>query len=93
VGRRVNAAVAAITDADLVPDQVSEPTGDPAADGVVLEQSPPAGRKAKRGSAVTLTIGEYDPALDPDQQDTTTPPPEEDETPVPPTETIPDTTP
>ncbi|HEY8583608.1 MAG TPA: PASTA domain-containing protein [Capillimicrobium sp.] len=93
LGQSVDRAVSLVAGADLVPDQVTEPVGDQTADGVVIRQSPVGGREAERGSTVTLTIGEYDPALDPSQPDETTPPPEEDPDDVPPVETIPEETP
>jgi beta-lactam-binding protein with PASTA domain/predicted Ser/Thr protein kinase len=87
-GDTVQDAIDAITAAGLVPNQVTEPTGDELEDGVVIDQSPAAGRDAKRDGTVTITVGSYDPSLDPDAQDETTPPPNQDVPPVPPTETI-----
>jgi len=42
-------------------------------DGVVQKQSPDAGSKVDRGSTVTITVGVFDPALNPEGSTTTTP--------------------
>jgi eukaryotic-like serine/threonine-protein kinase len=49
--------------------EVDSPDGD----GVVVEQSPASGR-ADRGSTVTIVIGRFNPALNPEGQTTTTAP-------------------
>ncbi len=41
----------------------------PEGDGVVIEQDPPGGR-AERGSTVTIIVGRFNPALDPEGQTT-----------------------
>jgi serine/threonine-protein kinase len=46
------------------------PVDDPAQDGKVLDQNPPAGKKVKKGATVTITIGTFDPTQAPG---TTTP--------------------
>jgi beta-lactam-binding protein with PASTA domain len=44
-------------------------------DGVVQKQSPAGDKKVDRGSTVTITVGRFDPALNPDPTVTTTTPP------------------
>ena len=51
----------------------------PSDDGKVLGQSPAAGREVERGSQVTITVGRFDPDLDPDPGGTTEEPPPDDE--------------
>jgi serine/threonine-protein kinase len=48
------------------------PVDTPDTDGVVQEQSPESGTKVDRGSAVTITVGVFDPDLNPDPSATTT---------------------
>jgi serine/threonine-protein kinase len=50
------------------------PVDSPNTDGVVQSQAPAPGTKAKRGSTVTITVGVFDPTLNPEPT-TTTPPP------------------
>jgi serine/threonine-protein kinase len=54
------------------------PTGDKTQDGHVVAQNPSSGQ-GKKGDTVTITVGKYDPALDPsagtDTTSTTTPAP------------------
>jgi serine/threonine-protein kinase len=49
----------------------------PDQDGLVQKQDPPGSsdKKVDRGSTVTITIGRFDPALNPDPSVTTTTPP------------------
>jgi beta-lactam-binding protein with PASTA domain len=42
----------------------TQPTGDKTQNGHVVAQDPSSG-KAKKGSTVTITVGKYDPSLDP----------------------------
>jgi serine/threonine-protein kinase len=58
VGQEEARAAAALGGAGLVPKIVSVPTSDVEKVGVVLKQSPPAGRKARKGATVTLSVGE-----------------------------------
>jgi beta-lactam-binding protein with PASTA domain/predicted Ser/Thr protein kinase len=60
------------------------PVDSPDTDGVVQSQTPGSGEKVKRGSTVTITVGVFDPDLNPDPTTTTTPPPATTTTPVPP---------
>jgi beta-lactam-binding protein with PASTA domain/predicted Ser/Thr protein kinase len=48
----------------------TQPTGDKTQDGHVVAQDPSTG-KAKKGDTVTITVGEYDPSLDPSAGTTT----------------------
>jgi serine/threonine-protein kinase len=60
-------------------DVQEEAVTQPSRDGKVLSQSPAAGSQAKEGSTVTITVGRFDPDLDPDPGDTgETPPPDDD---------------
>jgi beta-lactam-binding protein with PASTA domain/predicted Ser/Thr protein kinase len=63
------AATAALQKAGFVVDQTTEPTGDRTQDLHVISQDP-TGAKAKKGSTVTITVGQYDPTLN---QSATTP--------------------
>jgi eukaryotic-like serine/threonine-protein kinase len=54
--------------------QTQQPTGDRAQDLHVISQDP-TGSKAKKGSTVTITVGQYDPALAPGATTTPTPTP------------------
>jgi serine/threonine-protein kinase len=59
-------------------DVQEETVTQPSRDGKVLGQSPAAGSQAKKGSTVTITVGRFDPDLDPDPGDTgETPPPDD----------------
>jgi serine/threonine-protein kinase len=58
----------------------------PTEDGLVQEQSPPDGEKVDRGATVTISVGRFEPALDPEPgtPTTTTPtPPATTTTPAP----------
>jgi serine/threonine-protein kinase len=55
-------------------DQQSRDVGTPDGDGVVIEQAPGAGEKAKKGSPVTIVVGKFNPDLNPEGNTTTTPP-------------------
>jgi serine/threonine-protein kinase len=64
------AATAALTKAGFEVTQAPQPTGERSQDLHVISQDP-SGAKAKKGSTVTITVGQYDPTLD--QGTTTTP--------------------
>jgi beta-lactam-binding protein with PASTA domain/predicted Ser/Thr protein kinase len=57
------AATAALKKAGFVVNQTTQPTGDRTQDLHVISQSPASGTKAKKGSTVTITVGQYDPTL------------------------------
>ncbi len=58
-------AAAALGEAGFKPKTVSAPTTDPAQVGVVLNQSPPPGTHARKGSSVTITVGAAAPQTTP----------------------------
>ncbi|MEY2442669.1 MAG: eukaryotic-like serine/threonine-protein kinase [bacterium] len=60
------------------------PVDSPNTDGVVQSQSPGPGTKAKRGSTVEITVGVFDPTLNPEPPTTTTAPPPAPPPPPPP---------
>jgi beta-lactam-binding protein with PASTA domain/predicted Ser/Thr protein kinase len=64
------AATAALQKAGFTVNQVAQPTGERAQDVHVISQDPATG-KAKKGSTVTITVGQYDAALN--QPSSTTP--------------------
>jgi serine/threonine-protein kinase len=47
-------------------DQQSRDVNSPEGDGVVIEQSPAGGGKAKKGSKVTIVVGKFNPDLNPE---------------------------
>jgi beta-lactam-binding protein with PASTA domain len=65
-GQDEGAAVNAISDAHLSARTRDKEVASPDQDGVVLRQNPSAGRKVKRGSQVIVTIGRFNPDLNPD---------------------------
>ena len=52
-------------------DQQTREVDTPDGDGVVIEQSPAAGTKAKKGSKVTIVVGKFNPDLNPEGGTTT----------------------
>jgi serine/threonine-protein kinase len=68
-GQDQNSAGAALLDAGFKVATRSVDVTDPAQDGAVVRQSPSAGRRVKRGSTVTISVGALAPT------DTTTTPP------------------
>ena len=61
VGQARKQAVTALKQAGFTPSVTEEPTADPAADGVVINQFPPSGSRAQRGDLVTITVGVLTP--------------------------------
>jgi beta-lactam-binding protein with PASTA domain len=57
VGKNEPAATAQLEAAGFVVEVVQQDTEDPAQDGIVLEQSPPAGQRAPGGATVSLVVG------------------------------------
>jgi len=51
------------------------PADSPDKDDIVQKQSPGSGEKVDRGSTVTITVGRFDPALNPEPDPGTPPPP------------------
>jgi serine/threonine-protein kinase len=74
VGRPENEAIEELSGAGFTVRTVEQPVDSPDQDGIVLKQAPAAG-KAKKGSRVTITVGRFDPNLNPDPgtETTTTP--------------------
>jgi eukaryotic-like serine/threonine-protein kinase len=70
-GEDAPAAIAALSGAGFVIDQQSRDVNTPDGDGVVLEQSPTGGKKAKKGSKVTIVVGNFNPDLNPEGGTTT----------------------
>ena len=75
VGENINDAVDALDEAGFRVRQEFEEVETPEEDGVVIAQDPASGRRPK-GSRVTLTVGRFNPDLDPDPTATATPSPE-----------------
>jgi beta-lactam-binding protein with PASTA domain len=77
VGRSQNQATKTLSGEgfEVAVDEVAVDTPD--GDGIVQKQSPAGGadKKVDRGSTVTITVGRFDPALNPDPGVTTTTPP------------------
>ena len=70
-GEDAPAAIAALSGQGFVIDQQSKDVPTPDGDGVVLEQSPTGGKKAKKGSKVTIVVGKFNPNLNPEGGTTT----------------------
>jgi eukaryotic-like serine/threonine-protein kinase len=69
-----------LSGAGLKVDVQEEPVDVRSDDGKVLSQSPAAGRQVERGSPVTITVGRFDPDLDPEPPTTTDEEPPPDDT-------------
>jgi serine/threonine-protein kinase len=70
-GEDAPAAIAALSGQGFVIDQQSKDVPTPDGDGVVLQQSPTGGKKAKKGSKVTIVVGKFNPNLNPEGGTTT----------------------
>jgi serine/threonine-protein kinase len=70
-GEDAPTAIAALSGQGFVIDQQSRDVDSPDGDGVVLEQSPGGGKKAKKGSKVTIVVGKFNPDLNPEGGTTT----------------------
>jgi eukaryotic-like serine/threonine-protein kinase len=70
-GEDAPAAIAALSGQGFVIDQQSRDVDSPDGDGVVLEQSPAGGKKAKKGSKVAIVVGKFNPDLNPEGGTTT----------------------
>jgi serine/threonine-protein kinase len=75
VGRSQNQATKTLSGEgfEVTVEEVAVDTPDD--DGLVQKQSPAGDKKVDRGSTVTITVGRFDPALNPDPTVTTTTPP------------------
>ena len=69
VGEDRNAAADALQEAGFRVRFEDVEVDSPDEDGVVQDQDPPAGERARRRSAVTLSVGRFDPDLDPEGTD------------------------
>jgi serine/threonine-protein kinase len=58
-GQTQGQAKATLTSAGFTPQAQSQPVSDPAQNGIVLSQNPPAGTPANQGSVVTYTVGKF----------------------------------
>jgi serine/threonine-protein kinase len=85
VGSTQNKATESLSGDGLKVVVENTPVDSPDTDGVVQSQTPGAGTKVDRGSTVTITVGVFDPDLNPDPTTTTTttPPPPTTTTTVP----------
>jgi serine/threonine-protein kinase len=72
VGGTQNKATETLSGSDLKVVVKEAPADSPDGDGVVMAQSPDAGTKVDRGSTVTITVGVFDPSLNPEPGSTTT---------------------
>jgi eukaryotic-like serine/threonine-protein kinase len=70
-GKTQNDAIQALSAAGFVPDLKPGDTPDPTQDGIVLDQSPKGGSKAKKGSKVQITVGRFTQATTPSTTPTT----------------------
>ena len=80
VGLDESQAAERLSGAGLEVNVREEPVERPSDDGRVLDQSPAPGRQVEAGARVTITVGRFDPDLDPDPGDTTEDPPAGDDT-------------
>jgi eukaryotic-like serine/threonine-protein kinase len=70
-GEDAATAIAALSGQGFVINQQSKDVPTPDGDGVVLEQNPSGGKKAKKGSKVTIVVGKFNPDLNPGDGTTT----------------------
>jgi serine/threonine-protein kinase len=68
VGRSQNTATETLSGAGFEVDVEETQVDSPSRDGIVQSQSPRGGSQADRDSAVRITVGRFDPELDPDPQ-------------------------
>jgi beta-lactam-binding protein with PASTA domain/tRNA A-37 threonylcarbamoyl transferase component Bud32 len=73
VGQNEAQAAAALGAAGFAPKTASAATTEPSQVGLVLQQSPAAGARAKKGATVTITVGVLGPQTTPATPPTTTP--------------------
>jgi serine/threonine-protein kinase len=65
-GEDASAAITTLSKQGFVIDQQSRDVDSPEGDGVVIEQRPAAGGKVKKGGKVTIVVGKFNPALNPE---------------------------
>ncbi|MDQ3850804.1 MAG: PASTA domain-containing protein, partial [Actinomycetota bacterium] len=66
VGRSQNSATKRLSGAGFEVDVEEQTVDSPDDDGIVQKQSPAGGRRADRGTAVTISVGRFAPDLNPD---------------------------
>jgi serine/threonine-protein kinase len=71
-GKSADDAVNAVSDAGFQPVIRPKKTQKLQEDGVVIAQSPGGGARAKKGTTVTLTVGNFAPDVNPNEQPSTT---------------------
>jgi eukaryotic-like serine/threonine-protein kinase len=59
VGMTEDEAFSALVDSGLKVRTVDQPVGSPDQDGTVVDQQPPAGKKVRKGSRVTIAVGRF----------------------------------
>jgi serine/threonine-protein kinase len=59
--RKEAEAVEKLRGSGFTPRVQQEATANPSEDGLVLDQDPPGGTQATRGSTVTIVVGRYQP--------------------------------
>jgi beta-lactam-binding protein with PASTA domain len=74
VGRSQNFATSLLSGRGLKVNVENQPADSPDGDGLVQAQTPGADEKVDRGTEVTITVGTFDPDLNPDPGTTTTTP-------------------
>jgi beta-lactam-binding protein with PASTA domain/predicted Ser/Thr protein kinase len=72
VGESQNKATESLSGSGLKIEVKETPVNSPDTDGIVQAQTPDPGSDVKRGSTVTITVGTFDPDLNPDPGSTTT---------------------
>jgi eukaryotic-like serine/threonine-protein kinase len=70
-GEDADAAIRKLSSMGFEVDPQSRDVPTPDGDGVVIEQTPPGGGKAKKGSKVTIVVGKFNPDLNPEGGTTT----------------------
>jgi serine/threonine-protein kinase len=76
IGEDINDATDALNEAGFRVRQEFEEVETPEEDGVVIDQTPAGASRQKKGSRVTLTVGRFNPDLDPEPTPTATASPE-----------------
>ena len=62
-----------LADAGFSVRRVREAVDTPDEDGVVLDQDPAGGEQRQKGTRVTITVGRFNPPLDPEPDGSPTP--------------------
>jgi len=75
VGRTQNSATQTLSSRGFEVNVEDVPVEGPDEDGIVQTQAPASAEKVDRGATVTISVGRFDPDLNPDPEPTTTQPP------------------